>query len=117
MARRSSRSPRQKSTSIQVRFEGGEDIPILFANNMFVRSSSDGFLVSFAQSHGPYIVDQTPEDLQREGVSAKIIARLLIPPSRMREFAEIFNNVSQQFVAGEEESSSDTDANDKRDSV
>lgn len=117
MARRSGRSPRQKPISIQVRFEGGEDIPVLFANHVFVRSSSDGFLVSFAQSHGPYIVNPTPDDIQREGVAAKIIARLLIPPTRMREFAAVFDTMLQQFVAGEEESSSDTDANDKRNSV
>ena len=109
MARRSSRSPRQKPISIQVSFEGGEEIPIVFANNMFVRHSEDGFLVSFAQSHGPYIVNQTPEDLQREGVTSKVIARLLIPPNRMREFVEIFNNMLEQFTTGAEESSSDTD--------
>jgi hypothetical protein len=100
-----------------VRFEGGEEIPIVFANNMFVRHSIEGFLVSFAQSHGPYIVNLTPEDQKRLGVSAKIIARLLIPENRMREFVEIFNNILEPFVAEAEESSSDTDIHDKRDSV
>jgi len=82
-----------------------------------VRRGPDGFLVSFAQAHGPYIVNATAEDLQREGVAARVIARLLIPPNRMREFAEIFNNMVEQLARDAEESSNDTESgtNDTRD--
>lgn len=111
MPRRSTRPPH--SQSVEVRFEGGEDIPILFANNLFVRQSDDGFLVSFAQSHGPYSLNPTLEDLKREGVPATIIARLLIPPNRMREFVTILNNMLERWETGVEESLDDNDRRNK----
>lgn len=85
--------PERQRFPITVSFEGGEDIPILFANHIFVRGSSDGFLVSFAQSHGPYLLDATEEQMREMGVTAKIIARLLIPPSRMREMIDVLGRV------------------------
>ncbi len=115
MVGRSSRSSRSKTLQVQVRFEGGEEIPIVFANHVFVRSGPDGFLVSFAQSHGPYEVELTPELLQLEGVAAKIIARLLVPPNRMREFAEIFGRLTEGLDAGIEGPPDDHDTDDTSD--
>lgn len=76
-----------------VTFEGGEDLPILFANHIFVRLTPDGFMVSFAQSHGPYRLDLTPEQVAQLGIPAKIITRLLIPHARMKEMVELLNNI------------------------
>ncbi len=90
--------------SATVSFVGGEDLSILFANHVFVRSGPDGFLVSFAQSHGPYEVELTAERLAETGITAKIVARLLVPPNRMREFAGIFNTVLEQMESGTVES-------------
>ena len=96
-------SGKPKAISGQVRFEGGEDVPILFANHVFIRSSPDGFLVSFAQSHGPYEVNVTQETIDKVGVPAKIIARLAIPTNRMREFSNIINTVLEQYDSIESE--------------
>ena len=115
MVRRSSRGPRSQIVTGQVRFEGGEEIPILFANHVFVRSGPDGFLVSFAQSHGPYDLNITTETLRNEGIAAKIVARLIVPPNRMRQFAEIFNNVTEVLDAGIEGSDDDDKTNDTSD--
>jgi len=106
MARRSSRTSQPQQIPIQVRFEGGEDLPILFANHIFVRTIPDGCLVSFAQSHGPYVTNISEEELQKEGVTAKIIARLLVPPNRMRQFAEILNGIVEQLDRGATEAES-----------
>jgi len=107
MARRSSRASQPQQVSIQVRFEGGEDLPILFANHIFVRTGPDGCLVSFAQSHGPYVTEISAEDLERGGVAAKIIARLLVPHNRIREFAGILNGVVDLLEGGAKESTND----------
>ena len=85
-------------SAIQVSFEGGEDVPILFVNNLFVRLSPDGFLSSFAQSHGPYILGLTPEQAATEGISARVVSRLAIPANRMKEFLDILNTVFEQNV-------------------
>ena len=107
MARRSSRTSRPQQITIRVRFEGEEDLPILFANHIFVRTGPDGCLVSFAQSHGPYVTEISAEDLERDGVSAKIIARLLVPHNRIREFAGILNGVVELLDSGAKESTND----------
>ena len=100
--KRESKTPRA-TISATVSFEGGEDLSILFANHVFVRSGPDGFVVSFAQSHGPYDVGLTPERLAETGIAAKIVARLLVPPNRMREFAGIFNSVLEQYESAAKE--------------
>lgn len=84
--------PRQQpagTVAIEVRFEGGDDIPILFANHIFIRSGPDGFMLSFAQSHGPYLLRPTAKQLRSVGVGAKVIARLLVPPHRMQEMVDL----------------------------
>lgn len=103
MARRVPKPGESERLVVQVSFQGGEDLPILFANHIFVRTGADGCLVSFAQSHGPYQVDMTPEELQRVGVEAKIIARLLIPTNRVREMADIFNGIVERLDSAPEE--------------
>ena len=115
MASSSERTQSAETITVQVRFEGGDDVPILFANHVFVRSGPDGFIVSFAQSHGPYVVDTTLEVINREGVAAKIIARLLVPPNRMRQFAEIFQRLTEGLNARVEGSPNDNDTNDTND--
>lgn len=84
---------------VSVTFEGGESVPILFANHIFVRVGTDGFLVSFAQSHGPFIVNPTKADLLKTGVPAKIVTRLAIPPARMRAMVDILNKMLEQYDA------------------
>ena len=77
---------------VHVTFEGGDDLPILFANHIFIRPTPDGFLVSFAQSHGPYRLNVTQKELEDEGVPAKIICKLVIPHSRIHEVAKLFQD-------------------------
>jgi hypothetical protein len=95
---------------IHVRFEGGEELPILFANHIFVRPTPDGFLVSFAQSHGPYLVNATPDELEKLGVAAKVICRLIIPINRIHELARIFQGMANTVTVIKEESPNDNPA-------
>ena len=82
----------------QVYFEGAEDVPIYFANHIFARVTPDGFLVSFAQSHGPYETDFTAERLAEEKIPARVISRLLIPHGRMRDMLNVLNGLFEKNV-------------------
>ena len=91
----------------QVYFEGAEDVPIYFANHIFARVTPDGFLVSFAQSHGPYETDLTAERLAEEKIPARVISRLLIPHGRMRDMLTVLNGLFQRNVEIEESDDDD----------
>ena len=98
-----------QAAQVQVSFVGGGDTPILFANHILVRSSPDGFLVSFAQSHGPYEVGVTPEELREKGVPARIIATVAIPPNRMVEMVEVLGRVLEHYKTSVAKEADDND--------
>lgn len=78
--------------TLEITFEGAEDVPILYASNVFVRHENDVFLLTFAQAHGPYLIDITKEELESmKTIPAKIVARLAIPPSRMKEIVNVLS--------------------------
>lgn len=87
----------QGHVSVAIRLENDDNLPLLLANNFFVRwNPMDGFMVSFAQVHGPYVVQPSEEELA-EGLTAKIVARLLIPPVRMREFVDLMTEQLESY--------------------
>ena len=103
-------SPRPIKIVSEVEFVGEEEMPIVLANHVFVRTTQDGLIVSFAQSHGPYIVNPTQEDIELMGkVPARIVARLLIPPHRMKTFIKLITQVMQVKIDLEEIEDGDTD--------
>lgn len=84
---------------LEITFEGSEDIPIAFANHIFIRHMEDVFLVTFAQSHGPYIVNPTAEQLkQMHTIPAKVVARIAVPPTKMKEIIDVLNENYSRFV-------------------
>ena len=91
--------PQDEGVMLQVTFEGSEDVPIVYASNVFVRHAEDVFLITFAQAHGPYIVNPTVEQLkQMRTVPAKIVSRIAVPPSRMKEILDVLNGNYEQFA-------------------
>ena len=91
--------PQDEGVMLQVTFEGSEDVPIVYASNVFVRHAEDVFLITFAQAHGPYIVNPTVEQLkQMRTVPAKIVSRIAVPPSRLKEILDVLNGNYEHFV-------------------
>ena len=86
------------AVKLQVTFEGGEQIPIVYASNVFVRHTEDVFLLTFAQAHGPYIVNPTNEQLrQMKTIPAQVVARIAVPPSQMKTWLDVLNSNYAQF--------------------
>lgn len=91
--------PREEGVVLQITFEGSEDVPIVFASNVFVRHTDDVFLITFAQAHGPYIVNPTAEQLKQIGtIPARIVSRIAVPPSQMKEILDALNDNYRRFV-------------------
>jgi hypothetical protein len=85
--------------TLEVEITGSEDVPIVFANNIFVRHEEDMFLITFAQAHGPYIANPTPEQLKKIGkVPSQIVARIAVSPTRMKEFLNVLNGNFERFM-------------------
>ena len=85
--------------SLMVTWEGTEDLPILFVNHIFIRSSQDGFLVSFGHEHGPYVINPTDEELESLNRTTKAVVRLAIPAFRMEQFVDVLNRVWEGYQA------------------
>jgi len=93
------KEPEEKSIVLEITFEGAENVPIVFASNVFVSHTEDVFLITFAQAHPPYIVRPTVEQLRKLGtIPAQVVARIAVPPSKMKEILEVLNGNYQQFV-------------------
>ena len=99
MGENTKEKPQDEGVTLKVTFEGGEDVPIVYASNVFVRHAEDVFLITFAQAHGPYIVNPTVEQLKQiRTIPARIVSRIAVPPSKMKEILDVLNGNYTQFT-------------------
>ena len=90
---------REEGVVLEVEFKGSENVPIVFANNMFVRHEEDMFIITFSQTHGPYIVNPTPEQLKQiDKVPSQVIARIAVSPNKMKKFLDVLSGNFEQFM-------------------
>lgn len=90
---------REEGVTLEVEFEGSENVPIVFANNLFVRHEEDIFIITFAQAHGPYIVNPTPEQLKQIGrIPSQVVARIAVSPVKMKEFLSVLSGNFDRFM-------------------
>lgn len=73
-----------------------ENLQSHFVVNMVVQHQPDMFILSFFEVWPPAILGETDEEKQEmldslESVEAKCVARLVVTPSRMREFVAVMN--------------------------
>lgn len=96
---------RDEGVKLEVEFTGSENVPIVFANNVFVRHEEDMFIITFAQAHGPYIVKPTPEQLKKIGkVPSQVVARIAVSPIKMKEFLKVLSGNFERFMKMKAES-------------
>lgn len=96
---------REESVTLEVEFEGSENVPIVFANNLFIRHEEDMFIITFAQAHGPYIVNPTPEQLKQIGkIPSQVVARIAVSPVKMKDFLNVLSGNYEQFIKMKAES-------------
>jgi hypothetical protein len=88
--------PTVQAIELPVTFDKAEDTPITYATNVFVQFLPHTFLITFAQLHGPYqrraLTPEALETLKEEGLPARVVARLSIPPDRWKEMLGAFNS-------------------------
>ena len=90
---------REEGVTLEVKFEGSENVPIVFANNLFIRHEEDIFIITFAQAHGPYIVNPTPEQLKQIGkIPSQVVARIAVSPVKMKEFLDVMSDIYERFM-------------------
>ncbi len=80
---------REEAVTTQLHYVGGEELPMLFANHIFIRAHGVAFYVAFAQSHGPWEIRADPERLAREGVNARIVSSLALTADKWKEMLEV----------------------------
>ena len=98
MANKKDEVKRDEGVMLEVEFIGSEDVPIVFANNVFVRHEEDIFIITFAQAHGPYIDKPTTEQLKKIGkVPSRVVARVAVSPVKMKEFLDVLNGNFESF--------------------
>jgi hypothetical protein len=81
----------QDAIEVNVNWVGGEQVPILYASNAFIRVEGITFLVSLAQAHGPYDVHPNLEKLSATGIDGRIVARFAIPADRWKAILDAAN--------------------------
>lgn len=73
-----------------------------FVTNLVVQHEPEYFVLSFFEVWSPPIVGKTPEAIQEEldaidKVDAKCVARLVVPPARMKEFVALLSENLKLF--------------------
>ena len=89
-----------------VRWDEDPNIPILFANQVFVRLQEDYILVTFGQAELPKELELTPETrtlLRAEGIHAKVVARLAVTPRKLAQIIEHLTTVHNRWLEIQQE--------------
>jgi len=92
----------QIERTIPIQIEGAEGIPINYVNHVFVSHTTDEFFMTFAQIHPPYLLSPTKEEVEQlTHIPAKVVARIALTPSKMKELIDVLNENYKKFVQKE----------------
>ena len=85
---------------VPIVFDRADDIPIQHVNCFFVTHTDDEFFITFAQAHPPYKLKFEKEEiekLQRVGLRANVVSRIMVSPIKMKELLDILNGNYSKF--------------------
>lgn len=84
---------------LRIRIEGADEISISHVNYIFVTHTTDEFFVTFSQIHPPYLVKPTREEVEQlTYIPAKVVARIALTPSKMKELIDVLNENYKKFL-------------------
>ncbi len=86
----------QEPIRILLRWEGIDDVPILMANQIFVRYQEGQVILTFGQALPPYelqIREETMARLQREGAPCRAVAQVAIAPVKLKGVIRVLNEI------------------------
>ena len=97
----------QDQIELPIKWDTSVDLPTLFATNLLVQRSADIFTISFFEIRPPILLG-TPEQNQAtlsevKQLVARCVARVVVTPERMKEFAGIFNTSYQAWQNDKEQ--------------
>lgn len=92
----------QVERAIPIRIEGAEEIPVNYVNYVFVSHTTDEFFMTFAQIHPPYLLSPTKEEVEQlTHIPAKVVSRIALTPSKMKELIDALNENYKKFIQKE----------------
>lgn len=92
-----------REKEVPIRIEGFEEIPIAHVNHIFIVHTTDEFFITFAQLHPPYWVEPTKEEVEQlKYLPAKVVARIAISPSKLKDLIDLLNTNYQKFIKKKE---------------
>ena len=79
-----------------------DDIVSRYATNFVVQCTGQEFVLSFFETMPPLLLGESPEEnqaiLERAGkVRAECVARVIVSPDRMRQFAEVVQSAVARY--------------------
>lgn len=82
-----------------IRWEGVRELPILYANHMWVQLVEGQALLTFGRAELPYepVTQEVQERLMKEGVSILGVSRLVIPPQRIPQIIQVLTGIYQNW--------------------
>ncbi len=98
--------PEQKLVELKVVWNEAKDMPVSFSNVFLIQHSHAEFYLTFGSVDPPFYGPPTPAelaDVQKNGVSAKPIIKLAIPPQRMVELFQLIQGQLTQFQQGQKQ--------------
>lgn len=91
--------------ALPIRIEGAEDIPILYANYIFVTHTNDEFFVTLAQLHPPYLISPTKRDVEElKSIPATVVSRTAFTSGKFKELIDVLQKNYQQYTKQKESS-------------
>ena len=86
-----------KERVIPIKWEGVEECPLVFSNNMIVQHTEHEFFITFAQIHPPLVLRD--EDVAGiKSVRAKAAVRVVLPPTRVPELIRILTENHEKYI-------------------
>ena len=96
-----------EAITVSGHWEAFEQVPIVFANHIFVRLIDGQFLVTFGHTELPYelgpLSKETVQKLKTEGVPIRAVARLAIAPEKMAEMIRALSEIHDSWRKTQEE--------------
>lgn len=81
-----------------------DDIPTIYANNLFITHGGGDFYLVFGEVTPPVVVSATQEAKERIGaIEVRPVAKIAVAPDAMIEMARVIQNNVQKYLAPREE--------------
>lgn len=89
-----------KEKLLPIRIEGANEVPMCYANHVFVTHTLDEFYLTFSQLHPPYfLTEPTKEEVEQlTHVPAKVVTRVAISPNKMKELVDALSENYKKFL-------------------